>query len=471
MRYIEPNQPQPPEVDVEGTLEEKLRKENEDLKRQLQELKGSPHAREHTGIPTRLWHPSRLTIIAIFLAATATIIVAFVAGYLPRQRRQSLIVDESQQREQALPRVEVTEAGRSEGVSKLELPGNIQPITEAPLLARTDGYVRRRLVDIGDRVRAGQLVAEIEAPELDQQVRQAQASVQQAESALDQALANLEQGRADMEYARVTAQRWGSLVQRGVVSRQENDRYQAQYRSQSASVRALEKAVAAQRSNVAAAEANLARLREMQGFRLVKAPFEGVITQRNVDVGALVNAGSTLLFRIAQTGMLRTYVNVPQVNAGFIRTGQPARLRISSLPGRAFPGTVARTANALDPSSRTMLVEVHVPNTQGALLPGMYAQVDLSSPRSNPAVLIPSDALIVRADGTTVAVVRPDHTIHIQKIQVGRDYGDRLEVIGGIEEGTPIVRNPGDLASEGLKVDPVQATEKNSAPRRSQGAK
>jgi RND family efflux transporter MFP subunit len=206
---------------------------------------------------------------------------------------------------------------------------------------------------------------------------------------------------------------------------------------------------------VAAAEASLAALDQVQSYRVVKAPFDGLVTLRNVDVGTLVNGGNTLLFRVAQTSTLRTYVNVPQTNANSIRVGQAASLRISTLPGRNFPGTVARTANSLDPASRTMLVEIRVPNPDRALLPGMYAQVDLSSPRTNPPLLIPGDSLVVRADGVQVAVVRSDHTVHLQKIQIGRDYGDKLEVISGLELGDMLIANPGDAVVEGVKVDPV----------------
>jgi RND family efflux transporter MFP subunit len=153
---------------------------------------------------------------------------------------------------------------------------------------------------------------------------------------------------------------------------------------------------------------------------------------------------------------LRTYVNVPQSNASFIRQGQTASLRVSNLPGRVFTGAVARTADSLDPNSRTMLVEVHVSNRDGALLPGMYAQVSFSSPRSNPPLLLPSDALIVRPSGTEVAILRADHTVHLQKIEIGRDYGDRMEIVSGLREGETVIPSPGDLAREGLKVDPVQ---------------
>jgi RND family efflux transporter MFP subunit len=354
--------------------------------------------------------------------------------------------------------VEVISVKRAPSKSELQLPGSIQAVTEAPILARADGYVRKRTVDIGDRVRAGQEVAVIEAPELDQQVLQAQATLEQAQAALEQAQANYQQGKSNLELAKITAQRWGNLGAKGVVSRQENDQYQAQYQAQVSNQQALEKAISAQRSSIAAAEANLARLRNMQSYRVVRAPFDGVVTQRNVDVGALVNAGNTLLYRVAQTGTLRTYVNVPQASASSIHVGQTATLNVSNLPGRTFTGTVARTANSLDPATRTLLVELHVLNNDGVLLPGMYCQIAINSPRTNPPLVIPSDSLIVRTGGTLVAVVRADHTIHLQTVTVGRDFGDRIEVLSGLEEGNTIIPNPGDIAREGLKVDPVART-------------
>ena len=243
--------------------------------------------------------------------------------------------------------------------------------------------------------------------------------------------------------------------QQGVVSQQDNDRYQAQLLSQNANVQALDKAVAAQRSNVAAAKANLARLQDVQGYRVVKAPFDGVITQRNVDVGALVSTGNTLLYRIAQTGTLRTYVNVPQDSANSVHVGQAAQVDAFKFPGRHFPGRVSRTANALDPSSRTMLVEVDVPNSDGTLFPGMYAEVDLSTPRTNPPLVVPAGALVIRTDGAQVAVVRDGGIVHLQKVAIGRDYGDRVEIVQGVDAGTVILTSPGDIAREGAKIVPV----------------
>jgi RND family efflux transporter MFP subunit len=447
MRHTEPDQP---------GLSDLLR-ENEELKRQIEALKTGGNGAAHGGRAADVWRPSSITMWAIFLGVAILAVVGFLSGYTPLRKRQELIAGEARDQQRALQRVEVMRVARATDKSAIVLPGNIQAITEAPILARSDGYLQKRLVDIGDRVKAGQLLAEIEAPEIDEQIRQAKAALQQSNAGVDQAAANYERGQADEALAKVTAERWAALLAKGVVSKQENDRYQSEYRSLSAATKSLEKALAMQRSNVAAADANLARLDTMQGYRQVKAPFEGVITLRNVDVGALVNAGSTLLFRVAQISTLRTYVNVPQSNASDVRGSQAARLTVSNLPGREFAGTVARTASALDPATRTLLVEVHVPNPDGALLPGMYARVDLSQARLNAPLRIPSDALISRGEGTEVAVVREDRTVHLQKIEVGRDYGDRLDVIGGLTEGQTIIVNPGDVVREGIQVEPVPA--------------
>jgi RND family efflux transporter MFP subunit len=239
------------------------------------------------------------------------------------------------------------------------------------------------------------------------------------------------------------------------VARQDDDQYQAQYQAKLSVLQSLEKAVEVQRANIAAAKSNLARLEKLEDYRVVVAPFDGVITLRNVDTGALVNAGNTLLFRIAQIATLRTYVNVPQSYSDSIHPGQAATLTVSNMPGRQFTGTVARSANALDPSSRTLLVEVQVPNADYALLPGMYAEVELTSARVDPPLLIPGDAMITRDDGAQAAVVGPGNVLHLQKIQVGRDYGDHVEVLAGLHQGDLIVANPAEVARDGLKVETV----------------
>src|SRR5206468_7229813 len=348
---------------------------------------------QQDGVPPIRWRPSRTTMSALLLTLLLVFVAAFVAGYMPLQKRESALRAEAQAQERALPRLDVLRIRPSTDRSEIKLPGTMQAVTEAPILARADGYLRRRRADIGDRVQTGQVLAEIDAPELDQQVHQAEAAVEQSQAAMEQAQASLEQGKANRDLARLTFNRLKTLTERGIASQQDADQYQAQFAVQDANVRSLEKAVSAQRGNLSAAGANLARLRELHGYRLVKAPFDGVITLRNVDVGALVSTGTTLLFRIAQTATLRTYVNVPQSSANAVHVGQTATLTVSNFPGRTFRGNVMRTANALDPSSRTMLVEVDVPNADGTLIPGTYAEVDLSGASVNPPLIVPATAI------------------------------------------------------------------------------
>jgi RND family efflux transporter MFP subunit len=413
------------------------------------------HEETKSGTPSNLWHPTRSTISALLFGLLVLVVGAFLAGYLPLQRREATLRAEAEAQQKGLPRVVVMQVGRATDQNVLRLPGTMQALTEAPILARADGYLKRRLADIGDRVTAGQVLAEIDAPELDQQIHQAEAAVDQAQASVEQAQAGLAQGKANRELARITAERMKMLVEKGISPQQDGDQSQAQLAAQDANVQALEKAILAQRSNLAAVQANRARLAEVQGYRTVKAPFDGVITVRNVDVGALVSSGGTLLYRIAQIGTLRTYVNVPQVSVNSIHVGQAATLTVSHLPGRSFRGTVARTANALDPASRTMLVEVDVPNADGGLFPGTYAEVDLSGARPNPPLVVPAAAILFRTDGAQVAIVQPDQTVHLQKITVGRDYGDRVEILQGVSEGTTIVAAPGDTAREGAPIVPV----------------
>jgi RND family efflux transporter MFP subunit len=427
--------------------EDQMRAEIEELKRQLEQQKLlAAHTRARSSRPTF----RTFLVVVLLLAALAA--AGYYYGYAPRQRREMVLAAESQNSAASLPVVNVVSVKRSEAKTSLVLPGNIQAVTEAPVLARASGYIQKRYVDIGDRVTAGQPLAEIEAPELAQQIRQARAAVEQTASAVEQAQASLEQGRSNENLARVTHERWDNLFKRGVVSRQENDTYAMQYAAQQANVQALEKAVNAARSNGAAAQANLDRLLEIQSYLTVRAPFAGVITVRNIDTGVLVNEGNTLLYRVAQTDRLRTYVNVPQSESDSVRIGQQATLTIADLGDRKFSATVARTANALDPATRTLLVELQVGNSAGVLLPGMYAQVDFSIPRLNPPLVIPGDTLVVRSAGPQVGVIAADGAVHFQNIELGRDFGDRLEVLSGLEEGQHLVVNPGDAIQEGVKV-------------------
>ncbi len=442
-----------------NTSEEQLRAEVEDLKRQLEQQKQELAA----GRGGAAGGPSRRTLVVVLLLLVALAVAGYFLGYAPRQHREQVLAAESRASSRDLLEVNVAEVKRSLGQTNLVLPGSIEAVTEAPVLARASGYIRKRLVDIGDRVAAGQVLAEIEAPEIEQQILQAKAQDDQAASAIQQAQANLVQGQANLQLAEVTKDRWQKLFDKGVVSRQENDTYRAQWAAQQANVDSLGKAIASARSNLGAAQANLARLNDLQSYQTVRAPFAGVITLRNVDVGALVTEGATLLYRIAQTDRLRTYLNVPQADADSIRPGQTATLVIPDLAGRKFPAVVTRSANALDPSSRTLLVEVQASNSAGLLLPGMYAQVDLAVPRKEPPLAIPGDTLVVRDNVTQVAVVSSDGTVHFQRIQLGRDLGDRLEVLSGLEQGQLLAVNPSDSVREGVKVKPLRS-EKPATP-------
>jgi RND family efflux transporter MFP subunit len=327
------------------------------------------------------------------------------------------------------------------------LPGNIQAIEETPIYARANGYVRRRLADIGDPVRGGQLLAEIETPELDQQFMQARANLQQAR-------ATLVQTRATLELARITAERWDELERRELVARQEADQQRSALAVSQANFNAAQATVNAQ-------EANVRQLEAMQAFRRVTAPFDGIITARNVEVGALITAGSSTttpqLLRIARIDTLRIHVNVPQPFVPSIQPGQNAQVLVQEFPQRLFTGQVIRTANALDPTSRTLLTEVQLSNRDATLLPGMYAQVKFVITRANPPWLIPANTLVIRADGPQVATVREGHTVHYRKVVVGRDYGTEIEISSGLGGAEALITNPnGDLA-EGTPVQVVAA--------------
>jgi len=450
--------PQPSGRRPADSHEERLRLEMEQLREKLERIK--PHA--ETELPP-LRRPSRTTLTALLLLVVVILVGAFIAGYLPRRKRVEQVLAESRRDSAALPVVIVLRSKLAPREMTIELPGSIQAVTEAPILARADGYLKRRLADIGDRVAAGQVLAEIEAPELDQQVAQARATLEQAHAAQEQAAASLEQGRANLHLARVTAQRWNGLLLKGAVSRQENDQVQAQFQAQSAGVQALERALAAAAKNVLAAEANLRRLENLQNYRIVRAPFAGVITLRNVDTGALISAGQTMLFRMAQTGSLRTYISVPQADASAVRPGLAAEVMVNEFPGQAFAGRVARTSDALDPSSRTLLTDVLVPNPGGRLLPGMYARVRLKIYRERPPVQIPGDTLVLSSQGPQVAVVR-DGRVHFQRVVIGRDDGRTIELTEGLAPDELLVVNPGDEVKESAPVEVRELSERSQAP-------
>jgi RND family efflux transporter MFP subunit len=318
--------------------------------------------------------------------------------------------------------VDVVSAQRDEKPKELILPGTFQAIKQTTIYPRSNGYVESWKVDIGDNVQAGQLLAEIATPEVDQQLAQA---------------------RAQEEIAKVTADRWRDLVQKNVVSRQEYDQNQKAYE---------------------AAKANLEQLQKIQGFQQIVAPFAGKIAARNIDIGTLVSAGTgnsgTPLFSIVQSDVLRVYVFAPQENAPSIREGLEAKIILQEYPGQEFDGKVTRTAGALDPQSRTMQVEVQVPNGDGKLYAGMYGQVKFLLTDGNAPIVVPANAFVFRKEGSQVATIENKDRIHWQNIHVGRDFGDRIEVLDGLKENTKVVMNPTDDLREGIQVE-VKSTEES----------
>jgi RND family efflux transporter MFP subunit len=318
--------------------------------------------------------------------------------------------------------VDVVNAERDEKPKDLVLPGTFQAIKQTTIYPRSNGYVESWKADIGDNVQAGQLLAEIATPEVDQQLAQA---------------------RAQEEIAKVTADRWRDLVQKSVVSKQEYDQNQKAYE---------------------AAKANLQQLEKIQGFQQILAPFAGKISARNIDVGTLVTAGTgnsgTPLFNLVQSDVLRVYVFAPQENAPSIHEGLAAKILLEEYPGQEFNGKVTRTAGALDPQSRTMQVEVQVPNHDGKLYAGMYGEVKFLLVDQNAPIVVPANAFLFRKEGPQVATIENKDRIHWQNIRVGRDFGDRIEVIDGLKENSKVVMNPTDDLREGIQVE-VKSTEES----------
>ncbi|MBV8818998.1 MAG: efflux RND transporter periplasmic adaptor subunit [Acidobacteriaceae bacterium] len=393
-------------------------------------------------------------LIGVFILLTLAVL--FAMGYIPRMRQTRQLASDLNKERVALPEVNVAKAHKTAASNDLVLPGNTTPITEAVINARAEGYLSKRYVDIGDRVRAGQVLAEIEAPELDQQVAQARATLSQTQAALVRAQHTLSQTQANAHLSDLTVQRWKTLSDRGVVSKQEYDQKQAQFESDAALVQSAEADVRAAEDNIRASQANLQRLTQLQGYEKITAPFSGVITVRNLDVGALISTtGTTPLFRLADLSVLRLMVDVPEQSAPFVKVGEPADVVIQELAGRKITGTVSRTANSLDATTRTLPTEVQVRNPDLTILPNMFTEVKLVGARTTPAILVPGDALVVRTDGTQVAVVSGDHRVHFQHIEVGRDYGPEVEIRSGLQGDETVVVNPSDDVREGAHVAPL----------------
>jgi RND family efflux transporter MFP subunit len=333
------------------------------------------------------------------------------------------------------------------------LPGNTLPLNEASVFARTNGFVKRWLVDIGDRVQEGQLLAEISAPDVDAQLAQAQADLIQAQ-------ANLPLAEANANLAKITLKRFVEAVPGKGVSLLQVDEQQATVKTTAAQV-------AATKASIQVNEAAVQRFSALQGFQKLTAPFPGVITARNIDPGDLIIADSAStkeLFHIMRTDTLRVFVNVPQVFATGIQVGQDAVVYRREDVRTTYPGKVVRTANALDPNTRTLLTQVNVPNPHDALRPGMYVQVKFIFGRQTPSILLPSAALVVSSSGAQqVAVPDEKHRVQYRTVQLGRDFGADIEVLDGLTDGETVILHPGDALPAGIVVEPVPRPTKSGS--------
>lgn len=357
----------------------------------------------------------------VLFGTFGVLLALFATGFVPRWRANAALANSVRDQR---PTVTVISSQRPANDTRLVLPGSTQGIQEAAIYARTNGYVKEWKVDIGETVQQGQLLAEIETPEVDQQ---------------------LAQTKANHDIAKLTAQRWADLVAKNVVSKQEYDQNEKAYE---------------------AAKANYEQLQKLQGFQKIVAPFAGVITARNIDNGDLVSAGTSgqpaPLFRIAQTDVLRIYVDVPQSESRLITPGQTAAVSLSEIPNRTFQAKVVRTARAIDPASRTLRTELQIPNSDGALFPGMYAEVSFALPQDGHTLIVPGNAVMIRSDGPKVLVVDAKNTIRSRAVKLGRDLGETVEVASGLNLSESLVANPTDALRDGTEVNVQTQSSKKS---------
>jgi membrane fusion protein, multidrug efflux system len=359
-------------------------------------------------------------------------VVIAVVGISMRLSESRALAKETE--EIAVPTVDVVHPSSEPPQSELELPSTLQAYIEAPIYARTTGYLRRWYKDIGSKVSKGELLADIETPEVDQELQQARAARDQAS--------------AQLKLAQSSAKRWENLQKMDAVSQQETDERSSSYIQGEA--------------NLNAAEANVRRLEQLESFKHIYAPFSGVITTRNTDVGSLVNAGNggptQQLFVIAQIDPIRIYVSVPEVDSPSIHKGVKVDIEVPALIGKHFTGSVVRTAEAIDPATRTLNTEIDVPNPKGQLLPGSYAQVHLALNQQVQRLTLPSNALLFRAEGPRAAVVGAGSKVELRPIAIGRDFGNTVEIISGLEPADAVVVSPSDSLENGQVVRIAQGS-------------
>jgi RND family efflux transporter MFP subunit len=460
------------------------------------------HAHESVRLTRHTVRPMKTAWIAALVVGSAVVFAGmFAAGWMPQHRRQLALVEDAEQMKSGPIRVAVIKPTRAQALGEMILPGEVQAVREVSVYARTNGYIKRWTVDIGDNVKAGQLLADIEAPEVDMQVQrslaaleqtkathaqslasleQSRAAAQQSEAALQQSKAQLANAQANAELADLTTKRYTSLRGTGGVTEQEiSDKETAAKVAHTvvsaneagvnsaaatlnlsrAAVSAAEAAVKASQANINVSQAEVRQSEVQKSFQQVTAPFDGKVTARQTEVGSLVSAGSgaaaQALFRISCINPVRVFINVPQTYTRAIRVGQEIEVYLRESPEKKYSGKVTRTANAIDVSTRTLRTEIEVQNPEGVLLGGMYAQVKFSMTNEKMPLLVPGSALIVNSDGTQVALVR-DNKVHFQQVLIDSDRGGTVGVLSGITEDDVVIANPGERLSEGSPVTIAQ---------------
>ena len=380
----------------------------------------------HGHRPRYLWWVVGIILIVLLIVA--------VWGIISRLDNEKKLAEQTNA--EAVPSVTVADAKTGPDQEDLVLPGNVQALIDTPVYARTSGYIKQWYTDIGTPVKAGQLLADIETPEVDDQLRQARADLKTA--------------IANNDLAQITAKRWLALLKTDSVSRQETDEKVGDAEAKAA--------------QVASSQANVARLTELENYKHVIAPYNGVVTARETDVGNLINAGSGQgpeLFRIADKTKLRIYIQVPQTYAQVTTPGQEVQMSFAEHPGQKFVAKVVRTSESLDPSARTLLVELQADNANGTLLPGGFTEVHLTTPAMNQTVRIPASALLFRAEGLRVATYEQDGHAKLHQVKPGRDFGTELEILDGIKAGEKVITDPPDSIEDGDQVALAPPKQKN----------
>lgn len=387
------------------------------------EVEHHPETRQQALAPQASASSVRKSLI---VAAVVLLVLVFsgAATLLNHHHEQGVLAKETET--SAVPTVAVIHPTPEKADDQIVLPGTLQAFEESPIYARTSGYLVKWYKDIGSRVKQGELLAKIDTPEVDQELSQARAGRQQI--------------IAQLQLAKVSAERWENLRKSDSVSQQEADQQTSGY--------------AQAQANLAAADANVRRLEQLESFKNVYAPFTGVLTRRNVDPGALINAGAggRELFDMAKLDTLRVFVNVPQAYVPAVKVGMETIITLQELPGLKFKGKVARTSGSIDPATRTLLIEIDVPNPEGRLLPGSFGQIHFAVPDNVNKITIPVNAMLFREEGPRVAVVDQHGIVHLRPISIGRDYGATLEILGGIDASEQVIINPSDSLEEGQKV-------------------